>query len=584
MPPRDGATQLDYDKAAFYRNWPIDRGGLPRLQHFKNICDALWTGKDAIEWNPWLEAQIEAFCNNKWVAFPGCAGGGKTFSASLWAMVYWMMAPHKTSVILTSTTKGMIRKRAWAIIQRLWTTLPPWAKGEINMVDSKTTLQARKGDDKNAIFAIAVAEGSTAKAVANIQGVHTERQVVIIDEATDTPEAAFEACANLFNSPKEFQLIVMGNPASHFDPMGKFCEPKGGWMSVNVETEEWETLPQLDGKSGVVVRFDAEKSPNVKAGKVLYPYLVTEAQLKGSRIKYGSKSPLFWKFQRGFWAPDGMKETVFNETLLAQMNGMGRFTFIGQKMKHLATLDPAFGGGDRAVFTHGKLGDVTSSMMGVELVEQIELEIDASSPTDIHYQLARQVIDLCRKKGIRKREFGILVAGEGGGTADIIDREWKEEGGGKIIRIEEGGSASKTPISKEDPRLASEVYERKNVEIWHMGRQYLMAGQLRGITPTVALQMCNRELDYSHKKIKMQTKQEMKESFQRSPDHADSYLAMLEVARWHGFVLVAIGTTILIAEEWDKSVEAANEVYAAADYSETGVEDEVNDDWELEAA
>ena len=124
------------------------------------------------------------------------------------------------------------------------------------MVDSKTCLQASKGDDKNAIFAIAVLDGATSKSVANIQGVHSERILCIVDEATDTPEAAFEATSNLNKGCREFQFLAIGNPHSVLDEHGRFSEPADGWNSVSIETQSWET------QRGVCVRFDGAHSPN----------------------------------------------------------------------------------------------------------------------------------------------------------------------------------------------------------------------------------------------------------------------------------------------------------------------------------
>jgi hypothetical protein len=98
-------------------------------------------------------------CEHQWVSWTGCAASGKTFASALYSLVWWLADPLHSSVILTSTTAKMIRKRAWANIQTLWRTSNGQFPG--NMVDSKTTLQSVKGDDKAAIFAVAVLDGST---------------------------------------------------------------------------------------------------------------------------------------------------------------------------------------------------------------------------------------------------------------------------------------------------------------------------------------------------------------------------------------------------------------------------------------
>ena len=168
-------TPLEAELYAFREGITPEEGGLGKFQHFKNAADIIWP--DLI-WHPWLERQIESLCENEWVSWTGCAASGKTYGSSLYALVWWLADPQHSSVILTSTTAKMIRKRAWANVQQLWNSASSQFVG--NMVDSKTTLQATKGDDKNAIFAVAVLDGATSKAVANIQGIHSERILSLI--------------------------------------------------------------------------------------------------------------------------------------------------------------------------------------------------------------------------------------------------------------------------------------------------------------------------------------------------------------------------------------------------------------------
>jgi hypothetical protein len=523
---------LEVELVAFRLNLSREQGGLGRLGHFKNIVKIMWP---KLIWHEWLEVQIESLCENQWVCWAGCAASGKTFAAGLYAMVWWLASPMDSTVVLTSTTAKMIRKRAWAMIRKLYTD---GAGFPGNMVDSKTTLQATKGDDRSAIFAQAVAEGDTRKAVANIQGIHNGRVFVVIDEATDTPEAAFEACTNLFSGAAEFQCLVIGNPASRFDPMGKFAEPMDGWTSVGVDDEEWRTKPQLNGKPGILVRFDAEKSPNVKAERVLYPFLVSMTQMEGAKIRLGEQSPLFWKFYRGFWAPDGLVKTVFTESIIQKMEGMGKFTFSGLSHKKVAGFDPAFGGGDRAALKFAEVGDVGRGLTGIQLTDMVLLNIDANSSNPVHFQLAEQLQRECEARGVEPENVAVDATGEGGGLCDIIARIWSH----RIIRVEFGGRPSDFPTSGDDIRLASEVYERKVVELWFQARLFLLSGQLRGLDASVCIEFCNRLFDdTSRRKISLQSKPDMKKSFGRSPDLADATVLAIEAARYRGATVRRVG-------------------------------------------
>lgn len=522
-----GLTQLEYEFLSFRDHLGLQKARCTRYDNFRNICGILFP---KLEWNPWLDKQVRSLCDNDFVSWTGCAASGKTHTASLWAVVWWLSDPHSSAVVLTSTTKSMLRKRAWSEVQKLYTNMDAVPPG--NMVDSKTTWQASKGDEKNAIFGLAVRDGNTAAAVAGIQGIHTKRVLVIVDEATDTPQAIFDATANLFSGCEEFQMLAIGNPNSHYDPHGKYSEPLDGWDTVTVETEEWETKTQLNGLPGVCVRFDAEKSPNIELGETKYPYLVTKAQLEGSRKKLGMDSPLFWKFQRGFWAPAGVLQTVFNETLLAKMRAHEGFLF-RREMHVIGGCDPAFGGGDRAVIRFAVVGVTESGKLGLELEPHDELEIDADSSEPVHFQLASQIQQMCEKRGCSPQNFGIDASGEGGGLADILAKNWSP----RINRIEFGGKPSSRPVSYEDMRPSHEAYDRKVTELWFSAREYLQAGQLRGIDGWTAKEFCSREFSDERRKISIQTKRDMKAMYGSSPDIADCTVIIVDVARTTGINL-----------------------------------------------
>ncbi len=535
-----------------YRNGhPRENGGLGRFGHCKKAIELLWP---KLIWNDWLTKQIRSLCENQWVCWAGCAGSGKTFGASLYSMVFWLADAACSSVILTSTTAKMIRKRAWAVIQQLHGSTSGFPG---NLVDSKMTLQARKGDDKHAIFGIAVAEGNTSKAVANIQGIHTKRQLVIIDEATDTPEAAFEACANLVNGCEEFQCLVIGNPSSHFDPMGKFAEPLEGWSTVRVDDDDWETVVQLNGKPGVCIRFDAEKSPNVLAEKVLFPFLVTQSQLSNAKARYGEASPLFWKYQRGFWAPEGLTTTVFTETMVIQMQGTGKFIFTGNGQFKVGGCDPAFGGGDRPILRFAQCGEIEGGGIGIQLQPPIPLELDAASRTPIHFQLAEQIRKNCERDGCPPENLALDASGEGGGLCDILAREWSN----LIIRVESGGKCSDMPVSNEDPRPCSEAYDRKVTELWFSAREFLLAGQLRGLDPATVVEFCARKFDDSKRKIVIEPKKDMKQTFGRSPDLADATAFVIEAAKLRGAKIKAVKATAETGKVWLSKAREFHSVY-----------------------
>ena len=182
----------------------------------------------------------------------------------------------------------------------------------------------------------------------------------------------------------------------------------------------------------------------------------------------------------------------------------------------------------------------------LELFE--EIEIDASSTEPVHYQLANHIRKRCKERGCKPEDFGVDASGEGGGLADILAKEWSP----KIVRVEFGGAPSDRPVSSEDLRPAREVYDRRVTELWFNAREYMQSGQLRGIDPWTAKEFCSREFDDERRKLKIQTKRDMKAVYGMSPDIADCTVILTEVAKQTG-INVFVGDHV---REKDKDVLA----------------------------
>ena len=530
---------LELELYAFRNRLQTNEGGLGTYTHFRNAAKMIWP---KLSWNPWLEDQVESLCQHDFVGWAGCGASGKTFGATLFATVWWVANPTKSTVLLTSTTAKMIRKRMWANLQDLVRKTNGFPG---NMVDSKMSLQAVKGDDRHSISAIAVAEGNTSKAVANIQGIHAERVMVIIDEATDTPEAAFEACTNLSKGCREFKMLVIGNPSSKFDPHGRFCTPVKGWRSVTIEDTSWLT------ERGFCQRFDGMKSPNVLEGKTKYPYLITHEQVMAAMRHEGEQSPTFWKFTRGFWAPDGMVKTVLSESLIETHLPHKKILFKAQHTK-VAALDPGFGG-DRCILRFAKVGQSTDNKLVIYFDDIIHIAPNAQSTEPIHYQIANRVKEECKMRGIPPDKFGMDSSGEGGGLADILTREW-----GVIHRVEFGGSPSTLTVSDEDTRPCNEAYDRKVTELWFSMRKWVIEERIAGLDIETMQEFCGRMFDDSKRKISVESKGIMKQRTGKSPDLADAAVVLLDLVRKTS-VLESKNTRQ--DDAWNKLVREADSIY-----------------------
>ena len=504
-----GVEQATIELRAFSVGAP---NGLGRYGHMRNAIDLIWNSYQpgTFIWNDWTEWMIREFCEEKWVTVTGPAASWKTTSASIYVLGAWYASPNDTVVVCTSTTLDGLRRRIWKEVSRFWRLRP--AIG--NAVQSRNCIQWQKGLDEAGIFGLATDKGEIEKAVGKIIGFHAPNVIIVVDEMPYTPEAIVEAAVNLESGCKHFQFIGLGNADDMLDPHGRMSEPRGGWESISEESERWET------KRGVCIHLDGLKSPNVRAGKNVYPGLLTQQDIDTTAAVYGIDSPQFWQMRRGYWAPEGIQKTVLSMPMIVKGKAQSQAVF-DTDFALCAALDPAFEGGDRCVLRFGKCGFEEGRKV-LCLGDIIFVKTKASAIDPIHYQILRQVRDECMKRGVEPQLFALDSTGEGGGLTSIFQREWSPE----ILGVEFGGRPSRHPISQTNPKRADQEYDRAVTELWFFFRLLVQGEQIKGLDHETASEFCRRWYDMKGPYISIETKAQMKERTRKSPDLADTVVIM----------------------------------------------------------
>lgn len=564
----NGQPQWVYDMAAFAQRISVDEGAPTRPELFRRIAEHLIPGH--FEWHLWTNKVVQELCEGNWTCFSGASNSAKTYNVTGFACLWWLCAPEESSVTFVSTTVKSLRRRTWAEVSKIHNAVKLG-----NFVDSRVIWQWEKGDDKHAIIGRACEEGTPTKVADDIKGVHTTRQMVVIEEATAVPEAIYDACSNLYSYPKEFILVLNGNARSKLDSMGRFMEPKGGWITVSPETDEWETKNQLHGKPAIVIRFDAEKSPNILEGKIVSTHLPTAEKVKAA--KTNGETPLYWSNFRGFPPPDGLSKNIFTETALVSNDGMGIHKFTGRDFEIIGSFDHARDGGDDPTLRFAKLGEIEGRKIGIQLFPPIVIPINPASQNPIDFQIAEQLRRQCEnftvdgvRYACRPSNLAIDAGGDGAGLCDIVNRLWSFD----IHRIQFGGSASEDSCSLEDTRPAKDVYRNKRAEMYFRGRDALNHGQLKGIDAPTAKELCSLLFDDSKRLIVVESKKDFrKRNNDKSPDKSDTVAMIIEMARKKGFRLAAQGETIKVSVDFERFVQDSNRVYDGVDYSKELVED-----------
>jgi hypothetical protein len=506
---------------------------------------------------------------------------GKTYASALFACAWFLASPQNACVTLTSTSKTVMGSRVWAVIKDLYSSAyHPDTNGPFDwhLINSRKIVQHPRGDEKHNIACFAVEEGELLKSIDKIKGRHTERMLLEVDESNTTPAAIFNVIPNMLKGCRELVILVIGNAVSYFDNHGRACEPKDGWQAVSVDDERWlsKGVSEWHMNGGLCCHYDGCKSPNVLAGKTIYPHIYSYENWSEAR-KWGENSIHYWSQDRGFWPPEGTVNTVFSDPLISRCDGTGFLDFVSGRIVY-AFLDPGFGG-DRCVLQFADVGLLASGMTGIQLRMPIYLDIRVDKEEERDYQIARRTIEECKAKGVRPSQFGMDATAIGRGVMAIIAAEWS----GEILRVEWGGKASENPSSQADGRPSDEIYCDRVTELWFRAREFLEAGQLKGLYVEAVRQATSREYKQQGRRYELNSKPECKKKLGYSPDEFDACAGICEVVRNNG--VAPMGKISALSDTgWNEIVRESEKQLALADDSSAPdrigfMESDVGIDW-----
>src|SRR6266478_1074906 len=508
------------------------------------------------QWHRWNEKRIRAVTQYHWISWMGPGASGKTSDAACFAVEYWLEAPWKTAVIACSTTMKMLRMRIWNQITYWHAGLGKGFGNVGELLDSVTRIRWRQGDDKNGIFGIAVEEGPIEEVVHNLIGIHTERVLLILDEAQGIREAIMRATNNMAKNPR-FDCWMMGNPDDVHNILVREAEPIDGWESVvRAETDEWETNGGPVAGSGVAQFFDGRKSPadDSPEERKRLPWLINKDWVANhlKSVKGNLNDPTFWAQAIGWPPPMGLESTLLDDAILATFHCKDKAIWTEGYIR-CAAFDPARTGGDKRILQFGKRGRTSgtqydqdtrtwSTSVGktswiIECDEWLEVPLNADLLTrTIDYQIVDFVKAVCIKRGVPPEEFSVFATGAGGPLLSIFKEQWSP----MVNGIEEGGNPSERVLD-DTGKTAKEAYDTRASELLFNVREFAVANGLRGLSNEASFELCSRRTFYRGGKWCAEPKtgskgrtdekgrpvKGYKQRLGHSPDHGDTVAALV---------------------------------------------------------
>jgi len=508
--------------------------------YFWRVADLLWNRDDLPEHmflkHPWAEQIIRECIENKYLAVGGAASSGKSHTLAGYGIITWLAKPRDTLVLMTSTTLREARKRIWGSVISLLSVIDGApinirdSIGSANYIDENGQTFDRAG-----LSLIAAEKSRTREAIGKFIGLKQKHVLLIGDELGELSEAIQQAAlANLSKNPR-FEFKGLSNPASRFDSFGIWSTPKGGWESITPEVDdEWVTK-----WGGKYIRLDGERSPNVAAGYTVYPFLPTTEKIAEDKALLGETSRAYMRMVRAVFFDSDEAEGIYGESEILKASAMKRTEFVGPTTL-LAGVDPAFtNGGDRTILYTMRVGQFTDGQYGAQFEDYYHLNDDATNKAVPRtYQIVHQIRDMCNKLGIKPENVAVDSTGAGSPFCDVLAGEWSDQ----FLRVQFGGKASDRRVSMNSRLTGEELYTNRVSELWFVGKEFLRTQQLRGISDTLAKEMCVRRYEMVKSgtlRVKVETKAELKQRMGQSPDIADAAFITLDLARQrHGLFAV----------------------------------------------
>lgn len=523
-------SQAKIELCCLAHQHPVEKGGLGMHGHLKRSMQLLWPHlyEGDLEpgiprWRDEIDQLTHAFCEKRIVSVIGHAAAAKTHTFGHVAAACYFADMANTIITLTSTHLGGLRKRLWADTVSACQTSSLGHVVDVRSHDM-TIRPAGSKEDKYIIEGIATDRGQ--EAVEKIQGNHSRiHRYVFIDEAQGTPPAIFDAAANLMTD-LDFREVQLANPTKKFSEFGTWCEPVAGWGTLDPEID----FVWLTKKGGICVRLDGLRSPNIRYGKNVFPFLLRQDYIDSVVVSFGKDSPRYWTYVRGWFAPDGTSGIVIPQTLVSRAEKPINFKY---PPRRIAALDPAFEGGDQCILSIAEY----DSEFRMNMVEEEAIKCVVSETSDpLDRLIALEVVRLCKDvyKIESPSDLIIDATGAGRGVVAFIQVEWGRE----VERCQFGGAVTERYLKVGDPTPCTELFDRFVTELWWAARAFFEEGMIGGLGDKFKMlrqDLVAREYEsVREKKVAVEKKTEMKSRIGRSPDNGDAFVMLVELLRRKG--------------------------------------------------
>ena len=393
--------------------------------------------------------------------------------------------------------------------------------------------------------------------------------ILLCDEVALFPtRALLDLLDNLTGNPNFF--CITGCNFKDTEGMeGVLCHPdKREYSDLDVDADqEWDSAYK-----SVTVRLDGHYSPNIKVGRTIYKYLLTEQVRQDMEDIHGRNGPKYLEQVRSFPNNSVSDYYVTSRDKIRAGGGWddGMIFDVGP-VTRVAFEDPGFGGDPCKIcafeFSNARIEDSNGDFHTQEIfrpittMETINIEVGkfadaewmerlrAQSHGEMFTKLGQELTaenqiavktgEFLQNHNVKTSHFGF----DGSMRAGIV-QEMISVLGSRIHAIDFGGTATDRMGDLTGQLMANELYANFVSEMYFNVGRLVQAGQFRGaeLIPGAVAQICRRKWQESGNRKQIEPKKIYKAMNQgKSPDDADTWVGGFEMALRYGFSKIQRG-------------------------------------------
>ena len=323
---------------------------------------------------------LTALTGNRRVAVKAGNGLGKGFCAAV--AVLWFMYAHPDTAIVLSTapTFRQVRHILWRQIHRLYRPAAETLGGK--MLETRWELS----DERYAM-------GLSADSADQFQGFHSSNMFIVVDEAEGVSDEIYEAIESVMTSADPL-LLLIGNPTTM----------EGAFRRA---FHEERTLYRT-------ITISALESPNVQAGRVVFPGLTTHKWVEERREVWGEENPVYLARVLGEFPEQGDDTLISLRDIEAAVDRLPRRpTPEGDASEPvILAVDVARYGSDRSVILRRR-GDRVEDIQALRKMDTMQLAALVAASVREHEPAWLHIDEVGVGAGVvdRLRELGHQVRG-----------------------------------------------------------------------------------------------------------------------------------------------------------------------------